>query len=83
MTLDGNLYVGARDPETRRWSSRLDDDPEVRLAIGDRVYEVKVVPITDAALIAQIRQGTSTKYPDLPLPPDDVAVRYCQVQLRS
>ncbi len=83
VTLDGNLYVGARDPETRRWSSRVNDDPEVRLGIGDRVYEVKLVPITDAALIARIRQGTiSTKY-NRSSPPDDVAVRFWQVQPRS
>ncbi len=83
VTFDGNLYVGSTNPETKRWSGRVDDDPEVRLGIGDRVYEVKLVPITDAALIARIRQGTSTKYPDLPLPPDDVAVRYWKVQPRS
>ena len=82
-TFDGNLYVGARDPETKRWPGWVDDDSEVRLGIGDRVYEVKLDPITDAALIARIRQGTSTKYPDLPLPPDGVPVRYWQVDPRS
>ncbi len=83
VTLDGNLYVGARDPETRRWSSRLEHDLEVRLRIGDRVFEVKLALISDAALIGRIRQGTSTKYPDFPLPSDDVPVRYWQVQPRS
>ncbi len=81
-TLDGNLYVGARDPETKRWPGWVDDDPEVRLGIGDRVYEVKLVPITDAALIARIRQGTPTKYDRSP-PPDDMAIRFWQVQPRS
>ena len=81
-TLDGNLHVGARDPETKRWPGWVDDDPEVRLGIGDRVYEVKLVPITDAELIARIRQGTSTKY-DRSRPPDDVTIRFWQVQPRS
>ena len=83
-TLDGNLYVGARDPETKRWPGWVDDDPEVRLGIGDRVYEATLDPITDAALIARIRQGMATKYDRPPStgPSDDVAIRYWQVQPR-
>ncbi len=81
-TLDGNLYVGARDPETKRWPGWVDDDPEVRLGIGDLVYEVKLVPITDAALIARIRRGTATKV-DRSRLPNDLAIRFWQVQPRS
>ena len=79
-TLDGNLYVGARDPETKRWPGWVDDDPEVRLGIGERVYEVKLVPITDAALIARIRQDASK---DDGFPPPDLDIRFWQVQPRS
>jgi hypothetical protein len=76
------LFVGARDPETKRWPGWVDDDPEVRLGIGDRVYEVKLVPITDPALIARILQGASNNSGRAP-PPDDVAIRFWQVQPRS
>ncbi len=60
--IDGNLYVGAQDPESKRWPGWVDDDPEVRLGIGDRVYEVELVPIWDAAQIALIRQASAAKY---------------------
>jgi hypothetical protein len=80
--LDEMLFVGARDPETKRWPGWVDDDPEVRLGIGDRVYEVKLVPITDPALIARIRQGASNRSGRAP-PPEDVAIRFWQVQPRS
>ena len=80
--LDEMLFVGARDPETKRWPGWVDDDPEVRLGIGDRVYEVKLVPITDPALIARILQGASNNSGRAP-PPDDVAIRFWQVQSRS
>ncbi len=60
--LDGDLYVGAIDPESKSWPSWVDDDPEVRLGIGDLVYEVKLAPITDPAHMARIRQASDTKY---------------------
>ncbi len=54
----------------------------MNLGIGDRVYEVKLAPITDAAQIARIRQGTTAKYGRSP-PADDVEIRFWQVQPRS
>jgi hypothetical protein len=81
-TFDGNLYVGARDPETKHWPGWVDADPEVRLGIGDRVYEVTVVPITDPAVIARILHGGSTRSGQSP-PPDDLVIRFWQVQPRS
>ncbi len=80
--VDGNLYVGASNPETKFWPDWVDDDPEVRLGIADRVYEVKLSPITDAALIARIREGASSKY-GRSAPPDDLAIRFWQVRPRS
>jgi hypothetical protein len=81
-SLDGNLYVGARDPETKRWPGWVDDDPEVRLGIGDRVYEGRLEPITDEALIARVRQAMATKY-DRPPASGEVAIRYWQVVPRT
>ncbi len=85
--LDGNLYVGARDPESKRWPGWADDDPEVRLGIADRVYEVKLAPIEDAALIARVRQASATKYGSRyrrsPATEERPPIRYWQVQPRS
>ncbi len=60
--LDGDLYIGARDPESKWWPSWVDADPEVRLGIGDFIYKVELVPIQDPALIARIRQANDAKY---------------------
>jgi hypothetical protein len=85
--LDGNLYVGARDPESKRWPGWVDGDPEVRLGIADRVYEVRLAPIEDAALIARVRQASGSKYGNQysrPTPPEEApAIRYWRVEPRS
>ena len=81
-SFDGNLYLGARDPETKNWPGWVDDDPNVRLGIGEQVYEVMLVPITDSALIARIRAGGSYKSSPS-LVSDDLVIRFWQVQPRA
>jgi hypothetical protein len=79
--LDGDLYVGARDPETKNWPGWVDDDPEVRLGIGERVYEGRLEPVSDEALIARVRQAMAIKY-DRPPSAPRANVRYWRVQPR-
>ena len=86
VEIDGALYVGARDPESKRWPAWADDDPEVRLGIGDLVYEVALDPIEEDAQIALIRQAGATKYNQKynpPAPGEGSPIRYWQVQPRS
>jgi len=73
--LDGALYVGARDPETKRWPAWVDADPQVRLGIGGKVYEVALAPLdesADAAELARLRAAYAVKYalPPAPAPAD-------------
>lgn len=79
--LDGDLYVGAREPETKNWPGWADRDPEVRLGIGERVYEVRLEPITDETRIARVRQAMAAKY-DRPPSSGEVPIRYWQVRRR-
>ena len=63
--LDGALYVGARDPDTKRWPAWVDDDPEVRLGIGGKVYEVVLAPLdekADAVTLERLRAAYALKY---------------------
>ena len=86
VELDGALYVGARDPESKRWPAWADDDPEVRLGIGNFVYEVVLDLIEEDAQIALIRQAGATKYKLVYNPPpfsERSLIRYWQVQPRS
>ncbi|MFQ5416923.1 MAG: DUF2255 family protein [Myxococcota bacterium] len=81
---DGALYVGARDPETKHWPAWADDHPDVRLRIGDRVYEVRLAPLDGAEQIAVVRRAYAKKY-DLPPagPGAGRPIRYWVVEARS
>ncbi len=48
-SLDGRLFVGARQPEQKRWVAHVLRDPDVRLKIGSRVYERRLVRVDDPA----------------------------------
>ena len=50
VSIDGELYVGASSPEypkERYWIRNARRDPNVRLKIGDAVYERRLELITD------------------------------------
>ncbi len=59
---DGKLYVGARNPDGKRWVANVDRDPEVRLKIGDRVYELRLVPVESADVREAVFSAYSAKY---------------------
>ncbi len=59
---DGKLYVGARNPDGKRWVANVDRDPEVRLKIGDRVYEQRLVPVESADVREAVLSTYSAKY---------------------
>ena len=62
VTVGNELYVAADDADKKYWVANVARDPNVRLKIGDKVYEQKLVPITDAATIASIDSGFEKKY---------------------
>ena len=82
--VDGELYIGARDPETKRWPGWVDRDPDVRLRIGSQVFEVELAPLEEANRIAQVRRAYAAKYD---LPPatagEGPPIRYWRVEPRS
>ena len=62
VSVGNQFYVAATDPDKKSWVANVARDPNVRLKIRDRVYEQKLVPITDAATIAAIDNGFVRKY---------------------
>lgn len=84
VALDGDLYVGARDPESKSWPGWVEADPDVRLKIGDDVYEARLAVIEDPGPVARLRRAYAAKYE---LPDDasraSVATRYWRVEPRS
>ena len=80
----GELYVGARNPDSKRWPGWVERDPNVQLRIGDRIYAVRLSQIDAADEIAQVRRAYVAKY-DLPDPPPEGGppMRYWSVEPRS
>ena len=84
-TLDGALYLGARDPDSKRWPAWADAAPDVRLKIADAIYEVHLTPLEDAATIARLQPNYAAKY-HLPAPEPGVTpppIRYWRVEPRN
>jgi len=67
----GRLYVGARDPEEKRWPGYVADDPEVRLEIGERIYEVRLEPVEDPTVLEAVYRSYARKYGWQVQPPEE------------
>ena len=82
--VEGKLYIGARDPDTKRWPGWADRYPDVRLQIGPQLFEVRLTPLDDAARIALVRRAYAAKY-DLPRSAagEGPPIRYWRVESRS
>jgi hypothetical protein len=82
--VDGVLYVGARNPESKRWPGWVNADPDVRLKIGERLYEVSLIPLDDPDRLDRLRQAYTVKYelPETP-PGERPPIRYWQVAQRT
>ena len=78
------LYVGARNPDSKRWPGWVARDPNVRLRIGDQIYDVRLSIVEEADRIAQVRRAYVAKY-ELPDPPPDGGppMRYWSVAPRG
>lgn len=84
-SLDGVLYLGARDPESKRWPGWVDRDPNVRLRVAGKLYEVRLTPFDDAARLERLRAAYALKYA-IPTPPEGTpapTIRYWRVDPRS
>ena len=57
-----DLYVSADYADKKRWVANVARNPNVRLWIKNKVYEQKLVPVTDPAIIASIDSGWARKY---------------------
>lgn len=82
-SVDGELYLGARDPETKHWPGWVDDDPEVRLGIEGTLYDVRLEPVSDEARLAGVRAAYAVKYALPPPGPDAPPIRYWVVRPRA
>jgi hypothetical protein len=74
------LVVGARNPESKRWPSYVDRDPNVRLKIGDRIYDQRPEPVEDPDIQEAIVPACAANYGRPVVPPEDrPPIRYWRV----
>ena len=60
--IHGQLYIGARDPDTKHWPGWVEQDRDVRLKIGPNVYPVSVADVADEDTLEAIRNAYAEKY---------------------
>jgi hypothetical protein len=62
VTVGEELYVSADDADKKRWVDNVARDPNVRLEIKGKIYEQRLVPVTDPKTIDAIDDGFVRKY---------------------
>ncbi len=81
---DGKLFVAARNPDGKRWVANVDRDPAVRLKIGDRIYEQRLVPIESPEMLDTAYEAYAAKYGWERVPPAErPPTRFFEVVERS
>jgi len=58
----GDLYVAAANPEEKHWPNWADARPDVRLKIGERLFEARLDRVTDPSEIAEVQEAYAEKY---------------------
>ena len=81
--VDGQLIIGAREPETKRWPSWADRNPNVRIGIGSQIFEVRLIPIEDLERIGRIQGAYAKKYNLQSRSAEPPPIRYWSVEARS
>ena len=66
--VDGELYVptslilGEEDPAQRDWVQHVQQDPNVRLRIGENIYAATATRVHDEGTIAAVKDAMLAKY---------------------
>ena len=82
--VDGKLFIGARDPDSKNWPGWMDKNRDIRLKIGDKLYDVTAADFSDEKLLEAVRLAYTEKYNLPPLAEGEVSnVRYWIIVSRS
>ena len=82
--LDGTLYIGARNPESKNWVGWMDSRRDIRLKIGEQLFDVRAADFDDEQTLTALRAAYAEKY-DLPNTPSSSAppIRYWRIDTRG
>jgi len=59
--IEDDVYVGT-GPEGTRWSQYVQEQPQVRLRVGETLYALEAVPVTDPVERRQVAEAYADKY---------------------
>jgi hypothetical protein len=76
LYLDSFYAAGMTYPHGRSWNENVARDPHVRIRIGDKLYDRRLVVVTDPALKEAVDEVKLKKYPTLKLPPGGTIVLF-------
>ena len=62
VDVEGDLFVAASAADEKSWPGWVDDDPNVVLKVGDKIYEASLVPVVGEVATAPIRAAYAAKY---------------------
>jgi len=62
VSLDGDLFIAAAEPETKKWPSWVNDDPNIVIKVGDQLFDAHAEPLRDAATLARLKNVYKEKY---------------------
>ena len=62
VEVDGQLYIGSYGEEEKAWERNIARNPEAKLAVVDRTYEVTATPVSDPELAATLDARYAQKY---------------------
>ena len=81
--VDGNLYIGARNPETKNWVGWMEKNRDIRLKIGEDVYAVTARSIEDEGVLDRVRAAYVDKYSLSRSGGDQPVVHYWSIAARG
>jgi hypothetical protein len=62
LTYDGRLYLVSKEPQEKQWVRNVLEDPLVRVRIGDRIYERRVVRVKASEEVEALQEVLFRKY---------------------
>ncbi len=83
VQVDGRLFIAAGNAATKNWPGWVDDDPNVRLKIGEDVYEARLTDLVEPEAIQPVQEAYALKYDLGGGSGDSGGTRYWRVQARG
>jgi hypothetical protein len=62
VQVEGTLYIAASKPESKRWPGWVEDEPDVKLKLGDRLFEGRLQRLSSAEEISPVSEAYDIKY---------------------